>query len=390
MHRGRPAARRPDLVPLQRPDGRQGDLHGHRAHRPRLPGRLERHAHRRAPGRAPGRVGARAAGADVDLPRHAADRALRSSSTRRAPAVPSALAAPRPGCRLPAPRSPTSPAMLEIFSGLFGPLPLRRLHRGRHRRPARDPAGVADPVDLRHQPPQPAGRRSGSSPTSSPTSGSATPSPPPRCGTSGCTRASPATPSGCGRSRSGARPPRRRPSGTTPCWPACRRTSCSPTPGRTTPSTTGSTSAAPSPCTRCAAPWATTCSSPCCAPGSTATASASSPPPTSRRWCATRRRRPRPAARPVAARARPAARWSAPRRHRPLDERWAAAPPTVFTASRSADDAEHDDHPRAEHPAPAHPVHDLPARRVVGRGHAGEAAGRRQVDPHARRASTTR
>ena len=36
--------------------------------------------------------------------------------------------------------------MLETFSALFGPYPFDDVHGGRHRRPPRDPAGVADPV----------------------------------------------------------------------------------------------------------------------------------------------------------------------------------------------------------------------------------------------------
>ena len=96
----------------------------HRAHRPRLPGRLQRHPHLAAPGRATGRVGARAAGAHVDLPRDPADRALRARAAaghrtwRRARSPPHG-----PGCRPPAPRSPTSPACSRSSPALFGPYP---------------------------------------------------------------------------------------------------------------------------------------------------------------------------------------------------------------------------------------------------------------------------
>ena len=47
----------PDLVPVQRPDGRQGHLPGHGAHRPRLPGRLQRQPHGRSAASADGSSG---------------------------------------------------------------------------------------------------------------------------------------------------------------------------------------------------------------------------------------------------------------------------------------------------------------------------------------------
>ena len=57
-------------------------------------------------------------------------------------AAPVALAAPP--ARMPAARAAFAdqPRMLEAFVRALRALPLRRLHRGRHRRPARDPAGV--------------------------------------------------------------------------------------------------------------------------------------------------------------------------------------------------------------------------------------------------------
>ena len=76
-----------------------------------------------APGRAPRRVGARAVRADVDLPRHAADRPLRPRAPgrrRRRPAR-----SPRPPARMPSARVAFAdqPRMLETFAALFGPYP---------------------------------------------------------------------------------------------------------------------------------------------------------------------------------------------------------------------------------------------------------------------------
>ena len=141
-----------------------------------------------------------------------------------------------------APPSPTSPDGRGV-PGLFGPYPFDSLHRGRHRRRPRDPARGPEPLGVRRQPHgagtgcerliahELAHQWFGNSLTAA------------SLGTSGCTRASPATPSGSGPRRSGGRRPtagRAR----TARWPGCRRTSS----GRPRPhacSTTGSTSAGP-------------------------------------------------------------------------------------------------------------------------------------------------
>ena len=75
-----------------------------------------------------------------------------SSTCRRHPLLRSPR--PRPGCRPSARRSPTSPGCSRSSPGCSVPTP-STVHGRRHRRPPRDPAGVADPVDLRHQPPDP-------------------------------------------------------------------------------------------------------------------------------------------------------------------------------------------------------------------------------------------
>ena len=241
----------------------------------------------RAPGRPPGRVGARAAPADGHLPRHPADRALRARAPGQRRRRPECAGRPRgPDAGRPHRVRRPAPDARHLRRAVRA-LPVRRLHRGRHRRRARDPAGVADPVDLRQQPPQPG---LGGAAAHRPRAG------PPVVRQHGHRRLAERHLAARGvrllrrvavvRGRRVARRRRRRPSGTTPSWPGSRRTSCSPTPAPTAPSTTGSTSAARSPCTPCAAPSATTRSSPCCARGSTPTASASSRRPTSRRWCA--------------------------------------------------------------------------------------------------------
>ena len=105
--RRRPAARRAHLVPVQRPDGRQGGLPDHGAHRPRLPRRRQRHPH--------GASAARPHGVDVGV-RAAPSRwrptspPCRSGATsvepRPAP-VPIRVRGPRRrGCRLLGRRSP--------------------------------------------------------------------------------------------------------------------------------------------------------------------------------------------------------------------------------------------------------------------------------------------
>ena len=140
---------------------------------------------------------------DGHVPRHAADRALRARAPGQrcgaecagGPRGPDAGRSRR--VRRPAPDD-------RHLRRDVRALPVRRLHRRRHRRRARHPAGVTDPVDLRHQPPQPC---LGGAAAHRPRAG------PPvvrehghrrlAAATSGCTRASPATPSGCGPRPSG-------------------------------------------------------------------------------------------------------------------------------------------------------------------------------------------
>ena len=138
-------------------------------------------------------------------------------------------------------------------------VPVRRVHRGGHRRRARDPARGAGDVDLRLQPPdlrlgQRAARRARAG----------APVVRQRLTLSALARhlaarglrllLRVAVVGGVGRplrGRAGARP-------LDASSPASRRTCCSPTPARTSCSTTGSTSAARCCCTRCGSRSATT------------------------------------------------------------------------------------------------------------------------------------
>ena len=151
--RRRPAARRPVLVPLQRPPGRQGRLRDQPGREPRLSRRRLRRAGGQAPqGQRhdlelpPGR-------ADADLSRHGPDRPVHRGAAPwgvRAGALPGARRGGREGARAglrPAARD------ARAVRAPVRPLPLPLLHRGDHRGRAGDPAGVAGAVHLRPQPP---------------------------------------------------------------------------------------------------------------------------------------------------------------------------------------------------------------------------------------------
>ena len=138
---------------------------------------------------------------------------------------------------------------------------------------------------------------------------------------------------------------------TAPCGHggSARRTSCSPTPAHATPSTTGSTSGGRSRCTPSVAPWATRCSSRCCARGSTRTGTASSPPPTSRRRSWTSPGTPTPTS-STAGSARPRCRSC------PLAPSRPRTRPRCFgpRARHSVDDSEADHHPWSDRPPTPH------------------------------------
>ncbi len=219
----------------------------------------------------------------------AADRALRARAPAESAPAPARLAAPP--ARMPAARVAFAdqPRMLETFAALFGPYPFDALHRGRHGRPARDPPGVADPVRLRHQPPQPA---LGGAAAHRPRAG------PPvvrqhghrglaarhlaarglrllrRVAVVGGDRPH----HGAGGGRAAPRPPRPAAAG-----PRAHRPGPPPHLRRPGLQARRADPAHPAPCRRRRPVLRA-----CCAPGSTSTASASSPRPTSRSSCATR------------------------------------------------------------------------------------------------------
>ena len=96
--RGRPAARRPDLVPLQRPARRQGVVLDHGDDRSRTtPSSPTASSPDAAPRRVHGHLALRAGRADGDLPGHGPDRALRRCG--RTPARPVPMLARGPGRR---------------------------------------------------------------------------------------------------------------------------------------------------------------------------------------------------------------------------------------------------------------------------------------------------
>ena len=133
--RRRPAARRADVVPVQRPAGRQGDLPDRPCAPTPLPRRRERRrciAQRRVG--APGRVGLRAARADGDLPRHRADRPLRASSTQPGRRRPARSRRRRPDAVGHDAAFADQPRDAGVLRALFGPYPFDALHRRGHRR----------------------------------------------------------------------------------------------------------------------------------------------------------------------------------------------------------------------------------------------------------------
>ena len=142
--------------------------------------------------------------------------------------VPAAAAA-----RVPSTTSAGSREMMELFERAVRALPVRRLHRRRHRRRAGDPARGAGAVGVRRQPPgRPTGQRAAGRARAGAPVVRQQPDPRPLAATSGCTRASPATPSGCGpRSPAARRPTCRAPPRPASGWPRCRRTSCVGDPG---------------------------------------------------------------------------------------------------------------------------------------------------------------
>ena len=144
------------------------------------------------------------------------------------------LAASRPACarRVRHGLRPPGRDDGDYFSELFGPYPFGDLHRGGHRRRARDPARGAGHVDLRRATTWTAARHErlvahelahqwfGNSLTVARLAA-----------TSGCTRGSPATPSGSGRRAPAGQRRRPRRSTGTAGSPRSPRTSCSADPG---------------------------------------------------------------------------------------------------------------------------------------------------------------
>lgn len=138
------------------------------------------------------------------------------------------------------------PQMMKLFIKLFGPYPLASGYTVvvtdddlgyRWRLRASRSSGPITATDT--------AAPNGSSLTNWPTSGSVTPSRHGAGATSGCTRASPATPNGCGPSTAAVAPPPNGPSTTTNGCATSPRTFCCPIPVPRTCSTTGCTSAGP-------------------------------------------------------------------------------------------------------------------------------------------------
>ena len=232
-----PAARRAVLVPVQRPPGRQGDLPDRRDHRPPAttssPTARSTARRRRRPA---GRRGSTSSPSRW-RPTSPPCRSGATSSSRSRRAGPGAQRRrSRPGCAArPRTTSAGSPRCSTTFSAAVRALPVRRLHRRRHRRRPGDPARGAGPVDLRRQPPRRAAGTHerlvahelahqwfGNSLTVAALARHLA-----ARGLRLLRRVAVV-----GGVRRHAPPQRAGPSGTTRGWPRCRRTSCSPTPGR--------------------------------------------------------------------------------------------------------------------------------------------------------------
>ena len=127
---------------------------------------------------------------------------------------------PQPSPTRPRARLGRTAEMIELLDDVFGPVPVRGLRRAGRRRGPRLRPRDPDAHDHRvgHRPVGPRRRRDPRS-TSWPTSGSATRSARRRGRTSGSTRASPPTPSGCGRAHRRAA---RRPSSAAASSTGCR------------------------------------------------------------------------------------------------------------------------------------------------------------------------
>ena len=153
--RRRPAERRADLVPVQRPSGRQGDL-PHRGRRPTR--RTTVVANGTARSSSAGAASTTTLGVRADASRWPPTwprvqigqyerRRLRPSRCRQQ------AARARRGCKAEVAHDfARQDEMLELLRRAVRRLPVRRLHRRRHRRRPRDPARGAGHVDLRREP----------------------------------------------------------------------------------------------------------------------------------------------------------------------------------------------------------------------------------------------
>ena len=149
----RPAGRGADLVPVQRPARRQGDATGSVTHRPATTWSPTACWSAGRGAASSDDLGLRAGRADGDLPGDRADRAVRASAAAERPTGPAAVVAPA-GLEAAAfdAAFARQAEMIDVFSPAVRALPVRRLHRRRHRRRPRDPARGAEAVDLRRQP----------------------------------------------------------------------------------------------------------------------------------------------------------------------------------------------------------------------------------------------